>query len=317
MDFLTQQFIASAKRIRDEIANVIGRLSSFGSDLKEIKEAAQSIDKTAKATQQAKAPQVEVRALLDIPGPIETKRDAYDDHQQRRDRWRLLVETFTLFAVVGYGYMTIRMWREMISARHQGQQAIKAAQDAAREAQNANLITKESLVAVQRAFVFPSPTNDIPGGPVTAKSQGIVVFIDWNNSGTTPAKWMTFHNIAIWFEDGMPSSFSFPEKWGPIQSHILSPTVIPPKGNIRTHNNIPLPVFTKWMNGGMHVYFYGWARYKDVFNGTPEHLTKFCYEMERVEPPRPISNQPGFSQVGAYLAQCPRNNCYDEQCRER
>jgi hypothetical protein len=153
MDFLAQQFIASAKRIRDEIAKIITSLSSLGGDLKEIKVAAESIDKATKATQDAKPAPIEVRALLNLPGPIETKRDSHDDRQQRRDRWRLFIEALTLFAILGYGYMTIRMWREMISARHQTQRAIDAANRAATAAENTLTETHKNFISDERPYI--------------------------------------------------------------------------------------------------------------------------------------------------------------------
>jgi hypothetical protein len=123
MDFLAQQFIAAVKRIRDEIAKIIANLSSFGSDLKGIKTTTQSIERTTKAYQETKDAAPKITAFLNLPGPIETKRDDYDERQQRRDRWRLLIEVLTLVSVTGYGYMAIRQWREMVSARHQAQSA--------------------------------------------------------------------------------------------------------------------------------------------------------------------------------------------------
>lgn len=104
------------------LARGINMLTSLGSDLKEIKHATQTIDKNTQSAEKHNNPPQEVRGVIGIEGPIETKRDSYDANQERRDRWRLAVEVFTLFAVIGYGYLTLRVWREMIYARHQSQQ---------------------------------------------------------------------------------------------------------------------------------------------------------------------------------------------------
>lgn len=193
-----------------------------------------------------------------------------------------------------------------------------AAQDAANAARRAADTAKDALVRVQRAFVFADPVEARIVGK-RPETGALNVNFRWENTGTTPTKWMRFKITCIWFDTGLPKNFSFPEliEKGKREVHPL--TVIPPRGAISAFSSVPVGIVNRWNAGFTHIYFYGWAKYRDVFSGTPEHITKFCYEMVKVQEPDVLTppTAPGISNVTFSMTQCPRNNCYDEQCGDK
>jgi hypothetical protein len=201
MDFLTRQFIASAKRFRDEVPKLIKQLSSFGSDLNEIKVSTKAIQENTQPKQKSEDTEKKVRAIVSLPSPIKTERDAYDDIHQRRDKWRLWVEVMTLLAVLAYGYLTLRVWKEMISARHQAQGAVEAANSAVKVTQEANQISKHQFALDQRPYVTiqriwiidPKTGHEIT--PVAG--QPLFVEIHFVNAGKTPALNFVIHRHIV------------------------------------------------------------------------------------------------------------------------
>jgi hypothetical protein len=57
-------------------------------------------------------PAVEIR----YPKGIEDDARAYKGREQRRDRWKVLLEALTVVDVLGYGAMAYRQWHAMLVA---------------------------------------------------------------------------------------------------------------------------------------------------------------------------------------------------------
>jgi hypothetical protein len=155
MDYVTRQFINLTKKLRKDFRKLLDSLSV---DLHHIKNAIQAIDKNARANQQKEQSKIEVVALLHEPEGAEAKRKAEYNRTQRRDRVRLLVEWLTFFAVVFYGYMAVRQWREQISARHQTQHVLEAAQGSVVAAQQANTDAMSRFREDQRPYIWQIST---------------------------------------------------------------------------------------------------------------------------------------------------------------
>jgi hypothetical protein len=200
MDYVTRQFINLTKRLLRESRKAF---TSLGIDLHHIKNAIQSIDKNARANQQKEQPKIEVVALVHQPEGAETKRKAEYDRAQRRDRIRLAVEWLTFFAVVFYGYMAVRQWREQISARHQTQGAIEAANRSATASESANADAEEHFSRDERPYVglnsFPTPSGETAGpkntgnyvagehDPADANKSFFTWSLHYKNFGKSPA----------------------------------------------------------------------------------------------------------------------------------
>jgi hypothetical protein len=62
-----------------------------------------------------------------------------------------------------------------------------------------------------------------------------------------------------------------------------------------------------------YVYLYGWATYRDIFNGTPLHLTKFCYQSQFTGNPVAATTK-GLVRHGGLCTVGEWRNCTDDDC---
>jgi hypothetical protein len=210
MDYVTRQFINLTKRL---LRNFRKAFTSLSIDLHHIKNAIQSIDKNARANQQKEQPKIEVVAFVHEPEGAETKRKAEYDRTQRRDRVRLFVEWLTFFAVVFYGYMAVRQWREQISARHQTQGAIEAAGRSAAAAEAANANASAQFREQERPYIWL--TNNGVLTPefrqVTSTVGQIIWPFNYTNFGKSPAHDVRTHKFIRIGENGVfKESFKAP-----------------------------------------------------------------------------------------------------------
>jgi hypothetical protein len=183
---------------------------------------------------------------------------------------------------------------------------------AVNQAEKANNITRDSLLYIQRAFVFVTKfdVTRLPAPPGSNQLDGSMRFaFQWENGGNTPTKDMSTHISERWFPQSLPADFAFPdypEGGGPFRM------LVGPKADARS-----APIFVSahdilaiHAHKG-HLYFWGWARYHDVFPGTEEHITRFCTEITDVIGDLPKGN------VNLQTANCPRGNCYDGECKNQ
>jgi hypothetical protein len=221
MDYVTRQFIVLAKKLRADFRK---SLASLGIDLHHIKDAIQSIDKNTHAYQQKEQSKPEVIAILHEPEGTEAKRHAAHTGTQRRDRVRLFVEWATFFAVIFYGYMAVRQWREQISARHQTQGAIEAAGRSAGAAETANL----NFIESNRPWIGRIIPTEPSDSPVWTKGQDEYIRFRYvwvfKNAGKRPA-----NIISVKTTDGFYSG-SCGEH--PIYDAIPHGHELPPEGKI-------------------------------------------------------------------------------------
>lgn len=65
---------------------------------------------------------------------------------------------------------------------------------------------------------------------------------------------------------------------------------------------------------GRYAYFYGWVRYRDVFEDTTPHVTMFCYEVTGIRTVPPTAATPPPTNLALTLSLCAEHNCTDKQC---
>src|ERR1035438_1424526 len=101
------------------------------------------------------------------------------------------------------------------------------------EMQTSNQTSRESLVSVQRAFVFDSTLGILPRFDQQSKEIPTWdIQFNWENSGATPARTVLSH-LSWEFRDApLPVNFDFPDRWVVGQPHDDSPTFIAPKARI-------------------------------------------------------------------------------------
>jgi hypothetical protein len=147
MDFLTQQFIASVKRLRAQLLTLENRIQSIH-------------DQNERHHQQQQAQQSLPQPVLKVDAEIHEKPDPERDKKSGKKfnngvQLALAIGTWLAFFAAGvYGYVAIRQWREMISARHQAQGAVDAANRSATIAQKSLDEAHKNFVADQRPYVI-------------------------------------------------------------------------------------------------------------------------------------------------------------------
>ena len=169
----------------------------------------------------------------------------------------------------------------------------------------------EASIASQRAFLSfsgPALIKDIQKGKWT----GLRVYYLWSNSGTTPAKdgtseWnMSFGPIVpakgLDF-DSLPQNERHAFVIGPKAAYQLSPVYLSTQDLEAVAEN------------KKHLFFWGWVTYRDIFSGTPLHLTEFCTEITSAVWTQQDHASPA-ADWNTTSPSCPVHNCYDEDCED-
>jgi hypothetical protein len=149
--------------------------------------------------------------------------------------------------------------------------ATRKAANAAKESAD---VAKQSLVTVQRAFVF------IDSFQADVLNNELFVMPKWRNSGTTPTRYMT--NWISWkpFDSEPPDDFNFPDLGdggNPVDEEDKKPPLAFVDLNailFAQTLTIPKPVLDAMRAGHVHLFVWGWTKYQDVFDAN--HVTKFC-----------------------------------------
>ena len=177
---------------------------------------------------------------------------------------------------------------------------------------DSNKITREALESVQRASVTFSSAIEtrIINNPTTHKAIRWDFIIPVKNNGATQTKEMTVRINKTYGHDKLADDFQYPDSpdsstqpivLGAHEQTDTAPVSVTPD-IIEALESVPF-------GGSYHVYFYGWAKYRDVFAGTPLHVTEFCYEL--TENPA----NPGKEEFHPAFTPCPHHNCTDDECK--
>jgi len=178
----------------------------------------------------------------------------------------LAIGTWLAFiAASGYGYVAIRQWREMISARHQAEQAVEAAIRSATYAQQSLQAADREFKADQRAWLgVPSENGlDDRGG------------LRLRNFGKTPAFNVRDQLEIIPSETGIADMASYIAKH-PIPGWLNAGTVMPGDFVSLYDNSGRLRAMlsdVRVKQGKVIIYMVGRARYT-TFNET--HTFQWC-----------------------------------------
>jgi hypothetical protein len=138
-------------------------------------------------------------------------------------------------------------------------------------------ISRQQLEQTERAFVFLKEIRvDKIVDPTRSRVLQFRFLPQWENSGTTPTK--KLHSHVNWYCQPTTLTKGF---WflpiGDLTPHeyVLGPKVI--IGSVTL--DVPIEYLRNVRYDEAHLYFYGWAIYRDIFSDTPEHRTRFCYKL--------------------------------------
>jgi hypothetical protein len=194
----------------------------------------------------------------------------------------------------------------------QGADGSTKAADAARRSAN---IARDALTSAQRAFVIFGKNMQenavIVAGPPTQITQ-------WEfrphieNSGSTPTR--NAQNHANFLPAvSLPDNFQFPDYGNEVAD---SRFVLGPKESATgALLAVPLQNVNATRTGaGGHIFFWGWARYRDIFTGTPEHISMFCLELLETRY-LDLEHPAQGATYNMSWQLCGRNhNCSDDEC---
>jgi hypothetical protein len=192
---------------------------------------------------------------------------------------------------------------------------------------DSNTINRESVQAVQRAFVRWDSFSIRPhvrSGP-KGEEQYLDVLTNWENSGATPAT----EAIDYYRVDELPGEPDGEIFWGdkgsPHNTNYLGP-----KGRLSHSIKRPLSFYTGARELGAitstrelerKIFFWGWIVYRDVFPKTKPHLTEFCHQMvligHGITPGQKTSfPPPRWPDLSLQTQTCQEHNCVDQDCTD-
>lgn len=208
--------------------------------------------------------------------------------------------------------------------------SVAAAQNAAEQARVANSISKEAVVAVQRAFITVNELNTVHVKGLKPIGGSVIDYWSFNpvalNSGSTPSRDLIYSPIMglNFFDLNIPVGIGGRTNlaW-PVWTPVTDTPVDPIEASDRTprtrmllsgHQSYELgvsevtPEYLHAMQAkGQKMYVFGYIRYRDIFPGTPEHITKYCFVVSGLSDPALGESKPD-------IGRCLHWNCADNEC---
>lgn len=189
-----------------------------------------------------------------------------------------------------------------------GERNVEVSRQAADAANRSAQIAEDGLVKLQRAFVSLQQIRHISHeGPHHKVWWSI--YVVWENFGTSRATNVKFF-VSKYFEDkDLDDSFQFtvPEQ--------KTGTFIAPKAVVGSGElSITGDELVEVRDGKKFLYFWGRVDYRDIFDGTPDHVTKFLTKVSAIRgDPTKVWNAT-TNVVELVLVGDNQHTCADEGC---
>jgi len=131
---------------------------------------------------------------------------------------------------------------------------------------------------------------------------------EWGNVGKSPTRNMRAYVGFYLSDEPLPEDYDFPVDPSRISKAHAGPGSRPFRGAAEPKTCISLRDLIDVRERRKFLYVYGWVRYFDIFENTPEHVTRFCVTPQLT---RDMEGNIAFGFAQAY-----RYNCADEGCDE-
>lgn len=172
-------------------------------------------------------------------------------------------------------------------------------------------LSRQAMTNTERAFVYHDGmrwiSHPIDGGRIIWNLRP-----SWINSGNTPTRGLSIQ-VAYHLGDApIPESFAF----GYVGDR--RPAMIRPNGLIEGMHYIVKGEDLQAVKARTkHLFVWGTATYNDVFEGTPQHVTRFCCYVANVtgDPLQPWHKDD--NPVDLVWANYHQHNCADEDCERQ
>jgi hypothetical protein len=164
-----------------------------------------------------------------------------------------------------------------------------------------------STKALQRAFLFLEGWKFL-SHTSTDGSVWWSFHFTWRNSGASPALHAKFYTAIYLEETELPKDFRFPI--GPASELFVGPHATVSTGNFGVSASNLIAV----RDNRKFLYFWGRVDYRDIFEGTPDHVTKFAIQILdfRGDVAKVWSTDRNIVEI--ISRHLDRHNCADESC---
>jgi hypothetical protein len=245
---------------------------------------------------------------------------AREDPEHRRDytssEWWLVYLTGALvFMTTCLAIYTARLWNATKGlgndARDTAARQAGETQESLRISRKSADVAEQALVRTERAFVYP---QDIRATSYIKQADQPIEWsfeVMWVNSGKSPTRDLRLGVSGHLRQADLPEDNSFRIPDDNVVKALIGPGAT--VGSDWFH--VPGGRLRSVQEGTWFLYVWGCARYRDVFDGTPEHVTKFCYKIGVLgDPMRPAGPDNVVQFTRKFYA---RHNCTDEDCEEQ
>lgn len=179
-----------------------------------------------------------------------------------------------------------------------------------KQSRRAGDIAREAMITSNRAYVHYDGCEWISHRQITDGRVFWKIHVKWSNAGNTPTRALSVLMRWELREQPLPVNFDFEggmETLGPLAT-------IAPKGTIRMLFAVNGADLAAIRNGTKHLYVWGRALYRDVFQDTPQRVTRFCVVATDITgDPEQEWNDQG-NRVGIIFSSYGAHNCADEEC---
>lgn len=234
--------------------------------------------------------------------------------------WWLVLLTAVLAAVTAWLVIETRRLvgeAKSTSSRQEREtlEALKIAREASIAAKKSADIAELDMVQSKRAFVFSLGICGLAELSPGSNQYAWRFRARLENSGDTPTKNMTMHTKCIKSPTLLPDGFDFAYATTEVGTGFIPPKVATMGGLAPTTHEAPISAqdILDAQQGRLFIYVMGWIKYKDVFENTPVHITRFCWLLETI-------GNSFFFEAGKYDFLEFRHtlhrtgNCADEEC---
>lgn len=229
----------------------------------------------------------------------------------RRQLWvRTLNDPVALFTAVlalfSGGLLAVaglQIWL-LVRSENVARESANAAKKAAQAAEN-------SLIKLQRPFIGLQQIRYLSHRDLVTNKVFWTFHVLWENSGGSPTKNLRFYVHRYLSDKDIPTDYKFALSAEPRPITHLMPNAVKGTGELPVTGDDLVAV----REGKKFLYLWGRADYRDLFDGTPDHVTKFFIRiLVRGDPNQEWDVSTDRLEL-TFLNQ-PKHNCADEECDE-
>jgi hypothetical protein len=238
--------------------------------------------------------------------------DAPNETQLTKATW-FLAKLTLLLVIVGLSQVALFYWqlRLIRKSLEDARVAAEAARDGAKAARDSADTARLSMIASERAYVHHDGCKYISHPDRNTGKIFWRIRPRWKNSGNTPTRNLWIFTQYELRDTELPENFPFEIE----RSFDPRPTLIGPEGCIEgAAFNIFGEDVLAVSKQQKHFYVWGVAHYRDVFPGTPERVTKFCYFVRGTAGDPLSAYDAKTNLVELFFTAYHRHNCADEDC---